>query len=265
MIQMKQQGVTVFESALYETTSTVIETADGIFVVDPNWLPQEIEEIRNYVDNIILEKQLYIIYTHSDFDHVIGAGAFEDAIVIASSTFKNHSDKEKIMQEIKDFDNKYYIERSYTPSYPVVHMEIKENGQQLRLKNTILTFYLAPGHTADGLFTVIEPEGIFLSGDYLSDVEFPFINSSYTDYIETIHRAETIVEKHELKLLVPGHGHATEDVQEINERIAFSKWYLQQLRNESPQLLPLLKEKYTFFDSMIDSHIENKKYVIEDK
>ncbi len=33
--------------------------------------------------------------------------------------------------------------------------------------------YNAPGHNDDGLFTIIEPFGLMLSGDYLCDVE-PF-------------------------------------------------------------------------------------------
>jgi hydroxyacylglutathione hydrolase len=35
MIQFKNEQVTVFQSALYQTTSTVVETNDLILIIDP--------------------------------------------------------------------------------------------------------------------------------------------------------------------------------------------------------------------------------------
>lgn len=258
MIQLEKKHVTVFQSALYMTTSTVVDTSDAVFVIDPCWLPNEIECIKKYVDKVSRGKELYIIYTHSDFDHIIAEGIFENSIVIASKTLNQREDKQAVLKEIREFDEKYYISRSYTPSYPVVNIEVKENGQQLSFENTTLTFYLAPGHTEDGLFIVMEPLGIFLSGDYLSDVEFPFINSSYTDYVQTMKLANTIIKKHRVKLLIPGHGTATEKNAEIKERISFSQWYLQALKKGEPQLQSILREKYPFYHSMIASHEQNK-------
>ncbi|MBQ0141116.1 MAG: MBL fold metallo-hydrolase [Kurthia sp.] len=265
MIQLETDKVIVFQSALYMTTSTIIRTDEAIFLIDPCWLPTEIERVKEYVDNIISGKQLYIIYTHSDFDHIIASGFFENAIIIASEKLSNRIDKEKILQEIKAFDEKYYINRSYTPSYPVVNIEVKENGQQLKLKNMVVTFYLSPGHTEDGLFIIIEPFGIFLSGDYLSDVEFPFINSSYTDYVQTLKLANSIVENHSIQLLVPGHGSATEKIEEINERISFSQWYLQELKKDAKELLDVVLAKYPFAYSMIDAHEYNKSFIVKNK
>lgn len=128
------------------------------------------------------------------------------------------------------------------------------------MKDVTLTFYLAPGHTADSMFTIIEPYGVFLSGDYLSDVEFPFINSSYEDYVQTMQLATNILNEHSIKLQIPGHGHATMNLREINDRIDFSQWYLQQLKEQQIDLLPVLKKKYIFFDAMIVAHEENIKY-----
>src|SRR5699024_5323086 len=151
-----------------------------------NWLPEEVERIRRYVDSIKNNrKQLYLILTHSDFDHIIGSGAFPEAKVIASRELRENQHKEDVIEEIRQFDQDYYLQRNYTPTYPEVDYVIEEDGQTLDLDTCILTFYQAPGHTSDGIFTVIEPFGIFLAGDYLSDVEFPFITSNYTDYVQT--------------------------------------------------------------------------------
>ncbi|MCA0969290.1 MBL fold metallo-hydrolase [Halobacillus litoralis] len=251
----------VFQSQLFKTTCSVIKTKESIIVVDPNWLPREIETIQAYVDEVRGERDLYVIYTHSDFDHVIGSGAFPDAKSIASKRLQNNPEKESVMREITAFDQEYYLTRNYTPSYPDVDFVIEKDGEQLTIGEVTLTFYLAPGHTNDGLFTVIEPYGIFLAGDYLSEVEFPFIYSSYSDYKETIRKAGTLLEKHSISVLVPGHGSATECIEEIRNRLRFSEWYLNELTNPSPDLEQKLNESFMFFEGMKESHKENRRIV----
>lgn len=259
MIQLQNENCTVFQSSLYKTTSTVLDLEDALILVDPNWLPDEIEEIAAYVSTIIAERPLYIIYTHSDFDHIIASGAFLNATVIASYAFHHNPHKEQSMADIKKFDEKYYISRNYKPTYPTVDIVIEKDGQKLKLGHSVLTFYLAPGHTNDGLFTIIEPEGIFLSGDYLSDVEFPFIYSSYGDYVLTIKKVQQIIENHILKMHIPGHGNVTEDMEELQVRMEQSIYYLENLRMKPEVLHSFLSESYPFFESMLKTHEENIK------
>jgi hydroxyacylglutathione hydrolase len=38
MIQFQDETVAVFQSALFHTTSTVVQTEDAILLVDPTWL-----------------------------------------------------------------------------------------------------------------------------------------------------------------------------------------------------------------------------------
>jgi hydroxyacylglutathione hydrolase len=180
-VYYERDNIAVFQSELYMTTSAIVQTDDLLIMTDPNWLPSEVEAIRKYVDEKIGNKQLYIIYTHSDFDHIIGSGAFPEAKVIATEELQNNVHKEETINKIHKFDQGYYLRRNYEPQYPSVDYVISKDGQTLDLGQISLTFYKAPGHTQDSLFTVIEPFGIFLSGDYLSDVEFPFIFSSYKD------------------------------------------------------------------------------------
>lgn len=261
MIQFQKDNITVFQSALYMTTSAIIQTNEAIIMTDPNWLPSEIEEIQAYINNMEGDKQLYIIYTHSDFDHIIGSGAFPGAKVIASKQFDKNPNKAKSIQKIQQFDQSYYIQRSYSPVYPTVDIVVSEDGQTLELDSITMTFYQAPGHTNDGLFTVIEPYGLFLSGDYLSDIEFPFIFSSYKDYVNTIRKAEDILLHHQITTHIPGHGTTTQNQQEIQKRIHFSKHYLAQLPQDNEELEKCLREGYSFFEGMKSIHTDNKKMV----
>lgn len=257
MIHYQTQNLTVFQSVLYKTTATLIETTDAIILVDPNWLPNEVEEITNFVEHVLNNRKLFLIFTHSDFDHIIAAGAFPNATVIASEAFANNLNKDQEVQLIKNFDAQYYLSRDYPIYYPSVDLVIKDDGQKLELASLTLTFYLAPGHTDDGLFTIVEQQGILIAGDYLSDVEFPFIYSSYTDYETTMEKVEGIFRKYAIHTLVPGHGTVTTNPTEIANRIIFSKMYLQSLANPDAELEVQLRKKYHFFDGMKDAHERN--------
>lgn len=264
MIQYDKENIRVFQSALYMTTSAVIELDEAIILTDPNWLPQEVEAIKSYVNQIKKNKQLYIIYTRSDFDHIIGSGAFQDAQVIATKKFFENKHKDDAMKRVHTFDQKYYLLRDYEHEYPRVDYIVEEDGQELILGTSKLTFYLAPGHTNDGLFTIVEPLGIFLSGDYLSDVEFPFIFDSYLDYFQTIRKAKDIFSTYTISVHVPGHGNTTENKVEMQDRLKFSEEYLEQLISEQENIEEVLKKRFTFYDGMKEIHLENKQMAMKE-
>lgn len=230
MIQYSDERVTVFQSALFQTTSTVVNLDDGILIVDPTWLPAEISEIQGHVKSIQGNKQRYLLFTHGDFDHIIGYNAFPEAVTIGSIGLLNLPNKEETIDEIKKFDAKYYIVRDYELEFPQFDIVVKRDGQQVAIGSTNLTFYLAPGHTEDGMFTVVDSLGIWLAGDYLSDIELPFIYHSAIAYEQTLKKAEKLMSAHDIKLLIPGHGRHTVDCSEMAERIAASFDYLERLK-----------------------------------
>lgn len=259
MRQFENEQLTVFQSVLYQTTSAVIKTKQVLIVTDPNWLPNEIAEIKAYIESVIEDRKLYIIYTHSDYDHIIAAGAFPQAKTIASEAFINRANKKEVLEQIHQFDAQYYIEREYPIIYPDIDIVIKEDGQTLDLQDVTCTFYLSPGHTADGLFTVVEPFGILLAGDYLSDVEFPFIED-YDAYVATIQKAQTIISNKKVEIVVPGHGTTTAHPSEIQNRIDQSLLYLNNLANGIADESALQK-LYPFYKGLKEMHELNKKTV----
>ncbi|MFC7686896.1 MBL fold metallo-hydrolase [Ureibacillus sp. GCM10028918] len=259
MIKYQTNNVTVFQSVLYKTTSLVIQTEDCILVVDPNLMPNEVLEIRQHVDKFKKDKPVYLVLTHSDWDHIIGSGAFQDAVVIASDAFHTREDKEDILNQIRHFDDQYYLDRTYSILYPTVDIPVVEDGQVLEIGHTKLTFYKAEGHTNDGIFVVVEPLGIWIAGDYLSDVEFPFIYHNSETYEQTIGKTDKILELHKIKLLVPGHGTATDIMEEIIFRKVLSYRYIQELRNaiNEDRDHQFLIQGYKYRQDQINSHNEN--------
>lgn len=263
MIQFQNEHVTVFESQLFKTTSTVIQTDDCIIVVDPTWLPQEVAEIKHYVNKIKQSRPVYLLFTHSDWDHILGYGAFPNAVVIASEGLNERQDKQQILEQIREFDDRYYIDRGYPIVYPAIDVIVREDGQVFTIGKTSLTFYRADGHTDDGVFTIIEPLGVWITGDYLSDVEFPYIYFNSEKYEETLAKTDIILNKHEIRILVPGHGHVTESKEEIQQRKEKSLHYIKELRNamQKNQESDHLIKKYSYLKGMKAFHEENMQII----
>ena len=265
MIQYQNDHIAIFESRLYKTTSAVIQTEDCVIVVDPCILPSEVEEIREYVTGIRGSRPVYLIITHSDWDHVVGAGAFPEATVIAGAAFQSKN-PEDILEQARAFDDEYYIDRETPLIYPQADVVVEKDGQRLEIGNTALTFYEAKGHTDDGIFAVVEPLGIWIAGDYLSDVEFPFIYSSSQDYMETLDKTEAILSKHRIRILVPGHGHAAFGHEEILQRKNESLHYITSLKEalQSRQEHEHLIARYKYSRSLKKCHEENVRFLLKE-
>ncbi|WP_163102385.1 MBL fold metallo-hydrolase [Peribacillus alkalitolerans] len=262
MTQYTKEHINIFQSALFKTTSTVVEGDNFILIVDPNWLPNEIEAIQKHVEKVRENRELYILFTHGDFDHIIGYKAFPEAKIIGSKGLQNHPEKEKKLRLIKEFDHNYYIDRDYPIEFPECDIVIEKDGQTLQLGNSMVTFYLAPGHSHDGIFTIIDPLGIWISGDYLSDFELPFIYDSAIAYKGTLKKAKQILQKHVIKVLVPGHGEPTEDIEEIQNRIKISEDYLDGMKeavlNDDIDALKSFEDRLPYTsDFTAECHKEN--------
>lgn len=262
-IQYKNANITVYESALFRTTSTLIETDDLLLLVDPNWLPSEIESLQLAVRRQRNHKPFFLLFTHSDYDHIIGYLAFPAAQIIASQAFVDNKGKNKILRQITDWDDENYIRRNYPIEYPSVDLVIKADGQQLKIGDTTLTFYLAPGHNIDGIFTIVEPLGVWIAGDYLSNIEFPYIYHSSLAYEQTMAKTETILSNHLIRLLITGHGDVAFDSIEILKRKEDALKYIADLRdaiqNNRPFDFDQLMKAYHFPKIMKQFHEGNVK------
>lgn len=232
MLTIQDGAVTVFTSDLYRTTTTVVATDTHIVVADPCWLPREVAEIARFVAETRGSRQVVLLFTHSDFDHIIGWRAFPDAVVVASGSFARcpAAERERNLAQIREFDDKYYLTRPYEIAYPDVDYIMEGDGTVLELGAARLVCYQAPGHNADGLLTVVEPHGVLILGDYLSDAEFPFISYDSRRYEETLLKLDDIAARHEIGLFVPGHGSPSRELAEMRARRDADLRYIRELR-----------------------------------
>jgi len=257
-IQYQQNDIIVFESALYRTTSTIIVFQDSLLIVDPNWLPLEIDFISNFIKKKYPNHKKYLLFTHSDYDHILGYNAFPGATVIASHYFTNNPKKDEIIQQILDFDQEYYIERDYPISYPKVDIEIVNDGEILNIDGTDLLFYHAVGHVRDGLFIIIPDKKCWIAGDYLSNIEIPFIDYDYEKYVSTIHQASQLFDRNkDVNILIVGHGDVATDRLEIESRISLDTKYLQSLKSPDNFDFTLFIKQYGNNPNMVKAHEKN--------
>ncbi len=247
----RDPAVTVFQSALFQTNSTVVQTADMVLVVDPNWLPDEVLEIRQFVENVRAGRPVWLLFTHSDYDHVIGFGAFPGAKVICSRAMLQNPAKAEILQQIHQFDHDYYVNRPYPVIFPEkADFEVFRDATLFKLGGTKMTFYLAPGHTADGIVCVIWHLGLCIAGDYLSNIEFPFIYHSSFEYEKTLEKFAKIHDKTWFVRLVPGHGDLSPSIQDWLERrndgLAYIYAMRESIRTGKAFDIDFLLKKYPF-------------------
>ena len=120
---------------------------------------------------------------------------------------------------------------------------------------------MAPGHNADGIFTIIQPLGIWIAGDYLTNIEFPYIYHSSYEYENTLKKVDHILSNHRIKILIPGHGDHTTSIREIEKRKIENQGYIQQLRKSLKNGLsyPInsLWKRYIFQKGMKSFHDGN--------
>lgn len=254
--------ITVFQSALYQLNSTVVVTNDTILVIDPAYLPEEVEEIALFAERQRKGKQLLLVFTHSDFDHIVGYGAFKPDKVFASEAFVQRTDKEAVLQEAILQDQRLYIQRPYELKYPdPVDFPVFRDGAQYRNGQTKMTFYITPGHTVDSMMIIVWQLGLCIAGDYLSDIEFPFIGNSSVDYERTLEKMLFIHDRNWFTRLIPGHGTLALTINDWLKRRTDGLNYLHDLRESIALDLPFDEEalwkQHAFPHMQRPYHVQN--------
>lgn len=182
------------------------------------------------MDRVKLDKQCFLAFTHSDYDHIIGYQAFEGFTTIATQNFVNQPNKKALIDQINDFDDNNYIKRSYPISYPSVNIVVMNDPHDLNLGQDQYRFYQATGHNSDGMLIYNVTRDFLIVGDYMSNIEFPYVYHSFAEYSNTLDKIESIVKSCPSLCLIVGHGDHTQDRIEINQRLLISRNYMRSLR-----------------------------------
>ncbi len=229
-IQFESKTLVIFESALFRTTTSLLIAKDHIVLVDPNWFPIELQFIQDYITKLDQKKDKYLFFTHSDYDHIIGYNFFEGYKTIASRNFVNQKAKQSILDKIATIDDDNYTKREYPIAYPSIDIVIEETQDTLRLGNKAYQVGYLLGHNDDSIFLLDPTQKVLIAGDYLSNIEFPYLYYSYAEYIKSLELLSSIITSGRVALLIPGHGDYTSSLSDMKQRVEDSFDYLRRLK-----------------------------------
>lgn len=226
--------VIVVESRVWRTAATVVRRGDEAFLIDSPVFPDELELLPS-----LLEQAGFsfsgLLATHGDWDHLLGRLAFPGASLgVAESTADRlRADPEAAQRELRDFDERFYVEREAPPVLGSV--DALPVPGYCGLGDAELEVHPADGHTVDGMALWIPWASVLVCGDYLSPVEIPVVEGSAEAYLATLDRLTALVA--EAAWVVAGHGGAIERA-EARRLLEEDREYVGRLGDDSVRLPP---------------------------
>lgn len=195
----------VVTSGFWQTNAIALRVGEEAVLVDSPYLPDELDALSGLLAGAGFEPD-GLLATHADFDHVLGRLAFPGMTLgmAESSVERLQRDPGGAQRDLRRYDADFYVTRpaplalGQVQALPVPgHVEIGDRELEL---------HPAEGHTPDGMALFDRAQGLLIVGDYLSDVEIPWISEggSLADYRATLARLAPLVE--EATTVVPGHG-----------------------------------------------------------
>ena len=195
----------VVTSGFWQTNAIALRSGEEAVLIDSPYLPAELEALPALLAGAGFEPD-GLLATHADFDHLLGRIAFPGMTLglAESSVERMHRSPGEAQRALRQYDDEFYVTRAaplalgQVQALPVPgHVELGDRELEL---------HPAEGHTTDGMALLDRTQGLLIVGDYLSDVEIPWISEggSLGDYRATLARLAPLVE--DATTVVPGHG-----------------------------------------------------------
>jgi glyoxylase-like metal-dependent hydrolase (beta-lactamase superfamily II) len=199
------------------TTSTALTRGDEAFLVDPAWMPDELEALAAFVRGLRVAGGFA---THAHHDHLLWHPGFGDAPRWASERTAELARAERDAL-VAGLGERF--------PHPLVDLMGRVEGVAGRIPDSagfeielIVHDGHAPGHTALWL----PHERVLLAGDMLSDVELPlpFDPDDVPAYLAALDVLAPYAAR--AAVVVPGHGHVGTDA---DARLDADRRYLEEV------------------------------------
>lgn len=192
--------VTVLQSGIWQTSSTIIAHGDACLVVDPAYFPRELDAIAAAAGHVTA-----VAFTHGHWDHVMGHARFDAPVWLGkrleAAIASNDPRAARYLEDAREFDSRWYVPREGY-AWPARRRALVED-ERIELGGSPIRVLELSGHSFDGIGLVIEELGLLLPGDHLSPCEIPFIEDAHA-YRATLVRLLALLG--ELREVIPGHG-----------------------------------------------------------
>lgn len=195
----------VVTSGFWQTNAIALRVGDEAMLIDSPYLPDELEALPSLLAGAGFEPD-GLLATHADFDHLLGRLAFPGMTLglCESSVERMHREPGEAQRALRKYDDEFYVSRP--APLALGQVQALPVPGSVEIGDRELELQPAEGHTADGMAIFDRAHGLLVVGDYLSDVEIPWISEggSLADYRATLARLAPLVEA--ATTVVPGHG-----------------------------------------------------------
>jgi glyoxylase-like metal-dependent hydrolase (beta-lactamase superfamily II) len=192
-------------SGLWQTNAVALRAGEEAVLIDSPYLPDELDALPSLLAGAGFEPD-GLLATHADFDHLLGRLAFPGMTLGLGegSVERIRREPGAAQRELRDYDAEFYVVRPAPLALGQVQ-GLPVPGR-VELGDRELELHPAEGHTVDGMALFDRATGVLAVGDYVSDVEIPWISESGSleEYRATLARLAPLVE--EAATIVPGHG-----------------------------------------------------------
>jgi len=195
----------VVTSGFWQTNAVALRAGDEAMLIDSPYLPDELDALPSLLAGAGFEPD-GLLATHADFDHLLGRLAFPGKTLglCESSVERLHREPGGAQRALRQYDAEFYVTRPAPLALGQVQ-GLPVPGS-VEIGDRELELHPAEGHTPDGMAIFDRAIGLLVVGDYVSDVEIPWIHEggSVADYRATLARLAPLVEQ--ATTIVPGHG-----------------------------------------------------------
>ncbi len=227
MLEFIQLTSSVYAHMFGETVGNVsfIKTNQGLIFVDSGMYPSIAKAAREKAELITHQKVTHLIITHYHSDHVLGNQAFRDCVIVSSNDtlelmvkLKNeHFTPDQIMETINE--NNELKEKWKDLEIILPNMNFRTKFV-MEVGDKELQIFQTGGHTRGSSFIFVPSDKVVIAGDLLFSGMYPYGGDETADiflWIEALNKILSL----KPKLIVPGHGNATSEVEVKKHRDYF--------------------------------------------
>jgi cyclase len=201
MIQRERvaDNVYSFQSEYYaQVTAGAVIGPDWAVAIDTLAFPEETLAIRDFIEDELKVPVRYVINTHYHADHSWGTCYFPGALVISHTLCRELMEKKAIssLEEARKQNTSFRKSQIIFP-----HITFNSGKVSLKVGKKTLTMFSLPGHSIDGIGTLIEEDRVLFSGDIFMPIPY-IVDGDYDQMVSSLKLMGSL----SLENVVQGHG-----------------------------------------------------------
>lgn len=225
-----QSGVPGKQNEGFTANAGFVITDEGVVVFDALGTPSLGAAMVAKIRELTKLPITHVVISHYHADHIYGLQAFKEltkAKVIAhvsSSAYLNSPDADQRLEQRKQALSPWVDEstRVVAPDFTFAEETTLVSGN-----HRFSIVHAGPAHAPDDSLMMVAPAGVLFSGDIIQNNRVPYLASSEVDTANWMTAIEKVRELNP-RILIPGHGRASENAMEA---LSFTYDYLAYVRD----------------------------------